>query len=142
MASTSPSQSRSPQNDRSLGALISELAQDTTTLVQQEVALAKAEISEKTSRVGRSISTLAIGALVLLAGLLVLIDFAIYGLAELLPADLSPWLGALIVGVILAVIGYIILQSGRKKIESTTVIPERTAASLQRDKAMVKEHVS
>jgi drug/metabolite transporter (DMT)-like permease len=78
----------------------------------------------------------------LLAGLLALIDFAIYGLAELLPADLSPWLGALIVGVILAVIGYIMLQNGRKEIKSTTLTPNRTATSLQRDKEMVKEHVS
>jgi drug/metabolite transporter (DMT)-like permease len=78
----------------------------------------------------------------LLAGLLALIDFAIYGLAELLPADLSPWLGALIVGVILSVIGYVMLQNGRKEIKSTTLTPNRTVTSLQRDKEMVKEHVS
>jgi drug/metabolite transporter (DMT)-like permease len=142
MASTQHSQVHTPQDDRSLGALISELAQDTTTLVQQEVALAKAEMSEKASQVGRGISTLAIGGVVLLAGLLALLDFAIYGLAELLPEDLSPWLGALIVGVIVAVIGFIMLQSGRKKIQSTTLTPNRTATSLQRDKEMVKEHVS
>jgi drug/metabolite transporter (DMT)-like permease len=142
MASTQPSQVHTPQDDRSLGALISDLAQDTTTLVQQEVALAKAEMSEKASQVGRGISTLAIGGVVLLAGLLALLDFAIYGLAELLPEDLSPWLGALIVGVIVAVIGFIMLQSGRKKIQSTTLTPNRTATSLQQDKEMVKEHVS
>ena len=142
MASTQHSPVHTPQDDRSLGALISELAQDTTTLVQQEVALAKAEMSEKASQVGRGISTLAIGGVVLLAGLLALIDFAIYGLAELLPEDLSPWLGALIVGAILSVIGYVMLQNGRKEIKSTTLTPNRTAASLQRDKEMVKEHVS
>jgi hypothetical protein len=142
MATTQHTQVHTPQDDRSLGTLISELAQDTTTLVQQEVALAKAEMSEKASQVGRGISTLAIGGGILLAGLLALIDFAIYGLAELLPPDLSPWLGALIVGVILSAIGYIMLQNGRKEIKSTTLTPERTATSLQRDKDMVKEHVS
>jgi hypothetical protein len=142
MATTPHTQVQTPQDNRSLGTLISELAQDTTTLVQQEVALAKAEMSEKASQVGRGISTLAIGGVVLLAGLLALIDFAIYGLAELLPPDLSPWLGALIVGVVLSVIGYIMLQNGRKEIKSTTLTPERTATSLQRDKDMVKEHVS
>lgn len=141
MASSQPSPMHTSQEERSLGVLISELAQDTTTLVQQEVALAKAEMSEKASQVGRGVSTLAIGAVVLLAGLLALIDFAIYGLAELLPEDLSPWLGALIVGAILAVIGYIMLQNGREEIKSTTLTPDRTAASLQRDKEMVKEHV-
>jgi hypothetical protein len=142
MASTQHTDIHTSQDNRSLGTLISELAQDTTTLVQQEVALAKAEMSEKTSQIGRGISTLAIGGVVLLAGLLALIDFAIYGLAELLPPDLSPWLGALIVGVVLSVIGYVMLQNGRKEIKETTLTPERTATSLQRDKEMVKEHVS
>jgi hypothetical protein len=142
MASTQHTDIHTSQDNRSLGTLISELAQDTTTLVQQEVALAKAEMSEKTSQIGRGISTLAIGGVVLLAGLLALIDFAIYGLAELLPPDLSPWLGALIVGVVLSVIGYVMLQNGRQEIKETTLTPERTATSLQRDKEMVKEHVS
>jgi uncharacterized membrane protein len=142
MAATQHTQVHTPQDNRSLGTLISELAHDTTTLVQQEVALAKAEMSEKASQVGRGISTLAIGGVILLAGLLALIDFAIYGLAELLPPDLSPWLGALIVGAILSVIGYVMLQSGRKEIRTMTLTPERTATSLQRDKDMVKEHVS
>jgi hypothetical protein len=142
MAATQHTQVHTPQDNRSLGTLISELAHDTTTLVQQEVALAKAEMSEKASQLGRGISTLAIGGVILLAGLLALIDFAIYGLAELLPPELSPWLGALIVGVILSVIGYVMLQSGRKEVRTTTLTPERTATSLQRDKEMVKEHVS
>jgi hypothetical protein len=142
MATTPHTQIHTPQDNRSLGTLISELAQDTTTLVQQEVALAKAEISEKTSQLGRGVSTLAIGGVVLLAGLLALIDFAIYGLAELLPPDLSPWLGALIVGAILSVIGYVMLQKGRQEIKTTTLTPERTATSLQRDKEMIKEQVS
>jgi hypothetical protein len=142
MATPQHTQVHTPQDNRSLGTLISELAQDTTTVVQQEMALAKAEMSEKASQLGRGISTLAIGGVILLAGLLALIDFAIYGLAELLPPELSPWLGALIVGVILSVIGYVMLQSGRKEVRTTTLTPERTATSLQRDKEMVKEHVS
>jgi hypothetical protein len=142
MASTQHTDIHTSQDNRSLGTLISEFAQDTTTLVQQEVALAKAEMSEKASQIGRGISTLTIGGVVLLAGLLALIDFAIYGLAELLPPDLSPWLGALIVGVVLSLIGYVMLQNGRKEIKETTLTPERTATSLQRDKEMVKEHVS
>jgi len=142
MATTPHTQVHAPQDDRSLGTLISELAQDTTTLVQQEVALAKAEMSEKASQVGQGISTLVIGGVVLLAGFLALIDFAIYGLAELLPPDLSPWLGALIVGVIVSVIGYVMLQNGRRKMRETSLAPQRTATSLQRDKEMVKEHLS
>ena len=141
MATPNPASNHVNQEDRSLGALISELAQDTTTLVQQEVALAKAEMSEKASHLGQSVASLAIGAAVLLAGLLALLDAVIYGIAEILPASLSPWLGALIVGAILAVVGYALVQKGREDIKSTSLTPERTAASLQRDKDMVKEHI-
>jgi uncharacterized BrkB/YihY/UPF0761 family membrane protein len=129
------------KDERSLGTLFSELSQETSTLVQQEVALAKAEMSEKLSHFGHAIASLAIGGLVLFAGLLVLLDAVVYGISELLPPELRPWLAALIVGAIVAGIGFILLQKGRGTLQSGTLTPQRTAESLRRDKDMVKEHV-
>jgi len=131
-----------PKDERSLGTLFTELSQETTTLVQQEVALAKAEVSEKIAHLGRAVASLAIGGLVLFAGLLVLLDAAVYGVSKLLPAELSPWLAALIVGGIVAGMGYNLVQQGRKTLQATTLAPQRTAESLRRDTDMVKEHVS
>jgi hypothetical protein len=130
------------KDERSLGTLFSELSQETTTLVQQEVALAKAELSEKLAHLGRAVASLAIGGLVLFAGLLVLLDAAVYGLSTLLPPELRPWLAALIVGGVVAGIGFVLLQKGRSTLHSATLAPQRTAESLRRDKDMVKEHVS
>ena len=131
----------SNKEDRSFGSLFAELTQETTTLVQQEVALAKAEMSEKISQVGSGLATLIIGGFVLFAGLLKLLDAVIFGIAELLPPDLTPWLAALIVGGIVAIIGAVMLQKGRSNLKSTNLAPQRTAESLRRDKEFAKEQV-
>ena len=131
----------SNKEDRSFGSLFAELTQETTTLVQQEIALAKAEMSEKISQVGSGLATLIIGGFVLFAGLLKLLDAVIFGIAKLLPPDLTPWLAALIVGVIVAIIGAVMLQKGRSNLKSTNLAPQRTAESLRRDKEFAKEQV-
>lgn len=129
------------RDDRSLGTLFSELTRETTTLVQQEIALAKAETSEKLSQLGSGLASLAIGGLVLFAGLLKLLDAVIFGLGELFPPDLTPWLAALIVGGIVALIGAVMLQKGRSNLQPQNLVPQRTVDSLQRDQELVKEHV-
>jgi hypothetical protein len=131
----------SGKGDRSFGSLLTELTQETTTLVQQEVALAKAEMSEKISQVGSGLATLIIGGFILFAGLLKLLDAAIFGIAELLPPDLTPWLAALIVGVVVAIIGAVMLQKGRSNLKSGNLAPRRTAASLRRDKEFAEEQI-
>jgi ABC-type anion transport system duplicated permease subunit len=129
------------KDDRSLGTLITDLTRKTTTLFQQEVALGKAEVSEKISQLGNGLALLVIGGFILFAGLLKLLDAAIYGIGELLPADLSPWLAAVIVGGIVAIIGIIMLQKGRKNLKPQHLVPHRTAESLQRDKEFAKEQI-
>jgi xanthine/uracil permease len=129
------------RDDRSIGMLVSELSQETTTLLQQEIALAKTEMSEKVSQVSTALVRLALGGLVLFAGLLVLLDALVYGLSEIMPPDLTPWLPALLVGIVVAIIGAILLQKGRSNLQTSSLMPQRTATSLQRDTTMVKEQV-
>ena len=50
------------RDDRSLGELFAELAQETSTLVRQEVELARVELSQKAARVGRDVASLVVGA--------------------------------------------------------------------------------
>jgi hypothetical protein len=58
------------QDDRSLGELFSALATDTSTLVRQEVELAKTEMTQKATRVGKDIGFLLAGGAVAYAGFL------------------------------------------------------------------------
>jgi hypothetical protein len=56
------------KEDRSLGQLFADLMNETRTLLQQEVQLAKTEMTEKASRVGKDITSLVIGGAIAYAG--------------------------------------------------------------------------
>jgi glycerol uptake facilitator-like aquaporin len=135
------SRDHSTDDDRSLGTLVADLTRESTTLVQQEMALARAEVSEKVSQIGTALASLIIGGLVLFAGLLKLLDAAIYGVGELFPPDLGPWLAALIVGAIVAIIGVVMVQKGRRNLQPHHLVPQRTVDSLQHDKEFAKEQL-
>lgn len=126
------------QSDRSLGELFGDLARDMGTLVSQEVALARTEMTEKASRVGKDIAFLAVGGLIVYAGLLAIIAAAIVLLAE---NGLSWWLSALLVGVVVAVIGYVIVQKGIAALKREDLAPRQTIESLKEDTQWAKEQI-
>jgi hypothetical protein len=66
----------------------------------------------------------------------------VYGIAELLPPDMSPWLAALAVGLVVGIIGYALLKKGQNDLEPENLAPRRTAESLQKDKRMLEEKIS
>src|SRR5215207_6412165 len=56
------------REERSIGELFAELSQKTTTLIRQEIQLAKAEMSQKASRVGKNVGFLLMGAVLVVKG--------------------------------------------------------------------------
>lgn len=127
------------RNDKSLAALFSDLTRDTVELVRQEIALARAELSQKVGTAQAALASMAIGAAVILAGLFLLLQAVVQGLAQVLPPDMAPWLSPLIVGAIVAAIGYAMLKAGKEKLDPDHLVPQRTMDSLRRDKAVVQE---
>lgn len=126
-----------PKQERSLMELFTALTQNTSELVRQEVALAKAEASEKISQAGSAVASLAVGGLLAFAGLLILLQALVVGLAEFMEG----WLASLIVGGLVALIGIGLLQAGRSALKAQNLSPRRTTESLRRDKDMVKEQM-
>lgn len=126
------------KEDRTFSTLLKDLAQQTSTLVRQETKLAIAEMSHKKNETQRNLTVLAMGVGLLLVGLIYILDAVVYGVAELLPPDYSPWLAALIVGVLVSLIGYILIAISKPNLEPENLAP-KTADSLERDKNMVKE---
>jgi hypothetical protein len=114
--------------DRSLGDLFSTLANEVSTLVRQEVRLARVEVSQKASQVGRDIGLLAVGGLVAYAGLLAIVAAAILGLAA---AGLPTWLSAFLVGLVVAVVGYVLLRRGLDNLKQNSLAPQQTLKSLK-----------
>lgn len=127
------------RHDRPLTALLGDLMQDAATLVRKEVALARAEMSEKISQAGTGVAYLVIGGALAFAALLVLLDALVLALVEIL--DISPTLAALIVGVIIAIIGLVLVQKGRRDLKPSHLTPERTVDSIRRDAQLAKEQV-
>lgn len=126
--------------DTSFGSLFSNLTHEVTSLVRKEIELAKAELSEKASQATSGITSIAVAGAVLMSGFLVLLAAAVYGLNTVLPPNTTPWLSALIVGGIVVVIGFIMLKSGQKKLETQSLRPNRTMASVKSDQGLARQH--
>ena len=124
--------------DASIGTLIGDLLSDTSRLMRDEVRLAKAEVGDKVSQARSGAIMLALGVGTILLGAIYLIQSAIYILVELrVPA----WLSALIVGGVIALIGYFLMRKGLSDLKAKNLAPTRTQANLSRDAHMVKETV-
>ena len=134
------------RDERSVSGMVRELRDQMTTLVRDEVALAKAELGEKVSRLGRNGGYLGTGALVAFAGLIVLLMAASAGLyAGLVAAGLSHmtsgWLAPLIVGAVVLGIGYGLVQKAISTLRNESLVPQRTAESVREDADWMKRKV-
>jgi len=124
------------KQDRSLGELFGDLTRDTSTLVRQEVQLAKTELTQQVTRAGKDVGVIAAGGALAYAGLLALVAAVI---AILVVIGLPVWLAALIVGVVLAVAGYFLVQSGLKALKTTNMAPKQTIETLKEDAEWAKQ---
>lgn len=121
--------------DRSLSDLLSELAGDFSTLVRQEVDLAKAEVKQEAKHAGQAAGALVGGAVAAFVALLLLAFALAWGLAEVLP----PGFAFLIVGLLFAVVAGVLLQSGRKKLQHVEPAPTQTIETLKEDKQWLQD---
>jgi hypothetical protein len=116
--------------DASASELVKQLSEQTSRLVQQEMELAKAELSEKGKQAG-------IGA-GLFGGAGV---FGLYALGSLTAAAIAAlglamdtWLAALIVAVIWAAVAGVMALLGRTRMQkSAPPIPEQSVESVKED---------
>ena len=126
------------KDDRSLGELFAELTREMGTLVRAEVELARVEMTQKASRVGKDIGFLAAGAAVAYAGLLAILAAVIIGLAAL---GVPWWLAALLVGLVVAGVGYALVQRGLSALKREDLTPRQTIETIKEDKDWAKEQI-
>jgi uncharacterized membrane protein YqjE len=116
--------------ERPIGELLKQLSQETTTLVKQELDLAKAEVAQKGQQAGKGagmfggagvMGFLALAALT--AALIMAIDKAV-----------PNWAAALIVAAVYAAIAGVLALQGRNKVkEATPPVPEQAVESVKED---------
>ena len=116
--------------ERPVSELLKEFSEQATTLVRQEVELARLELTEKGRRAGLGLGmfggtgVFALGAFgALTAGLVLLLDEA-----------MAAWLGALIVAVAYAAVAAVLALAGKKEVErAVPPIPEQATESVKED---------
>jgi uncharacterized membrane protein YqjE len=116
--------------DRPIGDLLKQLSEQTTTLVRQELELAKAEVSEKGKKAGAGAGMFGGAGAAAMLGLGGLTAAAI----TLLDNAMSTQLAALIVSVVwFAIAGVLALQGRNKVQEATPPVPEQATESVKED---------
>ena len=127
------------RDERSLGDLFSDLSRETTTLVRQEVQLAKAELTQSATEVARGIGMLVAGGAVAYAGLLFLLLAIVFGLIE---AGWDAWLSALVVGLVVVAIGAVLVLRARESLKPANLAPQKTVETLKEDAEWAKEQIT
>jgi len=130
---------RGIREDRSLGELFGQLSQDMSLLFRQEIQLARAEMSEKISRLTTNLISVVAGGFVAYVGALAIVAALILALHEV--ADISPWVSALIVGALFAIAGYVMLNRGLKELKRVDLAPRRTVENIKEDVQAIKDDV-
>jgi uncharacterized membrane protein YqjE len=116
--------------ERPLGDLVKQLGTQTSTLVRQELDLAKAELSEKGRVAGKGAGLLGGAALVGLMAAGALTATLILALSEAIDA----WLAALIVTLVMAALAAVLAIQGRNRIRAATPpVPEQTVETVKED---------
>ena len=116
--------------ERPVGELMKQLAQETSTLVRQEIELAKAEVAQKGKKAGTGIGMVGAAGVVGLLAAGALTAFFILALDGLMPA----WAAALVVAIVYAIIAGALYMMGREKVqEAGSPVPEQTVETLKED---------
>jgi hypothetical protein len=132
-------QQRGIREERSLGELFGQLSQDMSLLFRQEIQLARAEMSEKISRLTTNLVSVIGGGFVAYVGALAIVAALILALHEL--ANIAPWVSALIVGAVFAIAGYLMLNRGLKELKRVDLTPRRTVENIKEDVQAIKDDV-
>ena len=122
--------------EQSIGELLKQLSEETTTLVRKELELAKAEVTEKGKQAG--IGAGMFGG----AGLFGLFAFGALTAAFIGAVDLAVpfWAAALIVAAVYGAIAGVLALTGKNKVqEATPPVPEQAVDNVKEDVAWTKQ---
>lgn len=126
-----------PGAPEGLGTMIGGIIGDLQEIVRGEVQLAKTELKEDASTIGRGAGFLAGAALIGLVGFI----FLMLAVTYLLDEWVDRWIAAGIVAVVLLIIAAILAQSGRSQLKSASLKPEQTIETLKEDKEWASRQI-
>jgi hypothetical protein len=125
-------------SSRSIPDLVSDAFAQLAKLVGNEFDLARAELSDKASQVGRAAAIIGAGAVILMPALVLLL-FAVA--AALIRSGFSEPVSYLMTGAGTALVSGALIATGLNRLSGDALKPSVTLDQVQRDKVAVKEMV-
>jgi ABC-type siderophore export system fused ATPase/permease subunit len=123
------------KEERPLKELFSELFQEVGTMFRDELALAKAEMSVKIKQEIRDVAMVAIGGIIIYAGLFFLLGSVVAALWLVMPL----WLSSLLVGIVTMLAGYLMIQKGKKEMQEREMKPTETIETVKESKEWIQK---
>lgn len=124
-----------PSAEASVGQLMTQLSEQTSRLVRDELLLAKTELQQTAKHAGVGAGLFSAAGVLALFGLGALITTAIIALGLVLPL----WVAALIVAGALFLAAGIAGLVGKQQAQQASPTPQRTVENVKRDVDEVKE---
>jgi uncharacterized membrane protein YqjE len=115
--------------ERPVGELVKELSSQTSTLVRQEIELARAELQQKGKLAGKGAGMLGGAALAALLALGALTA----GLVALLDTAMATWVAALIVMALWAIVALVLAKAGQTSLHRATPPAPQTVETVKED---------
>jgi hypothetical protein len=123
--------------DHSPAALLRQLVGETALLFRKEIALAASEVGQSIESAKAGAISLASGGAVLYAGVLFLLGAAAFALALVVPM----WAGWLIVGAVTTIVGFMMVQAGKRRVSANSFAPTRTVDALRKDSDAIRRQM-
>ncbi|MCX2721440.1 phage holin family protein [Roseibium salinum] len=117
-------------------SIFGDLLTHATNLMRGEFDLARAEMNDNLKSAGAAVGMIVGGVVIALTALNVLAAATVSALTE---AGIAAGWSAMIVGVTLAIIAFVLAQKGMKDLKLSNLAPTRTARNVRRDAATVRE---
>jgi hypothetical protein len=134
-----PANGRAALRQRPAAELMRDLSTQVSTLVRQELELAKVELTAKGRQAGLGAGMLGGAGLLALYGVGAVVAAAILGLST----AVAGWLAAIIVAVVLfAVAGVLALMGKSRAQRAVPPVPEQTVETIKEDLRYTKEQVA
>ena len=125
-------------DERSLGDLFGDLSRQLTTLIRQEIDLARTEMTAKATSAGREAALIGAGGALAYGGALVLLGAIVLILIQV---GVDAWLSALIVGTIAVALGAVLVDRGRSRLSQVDIVPERAIETAKDEAEWAKEQL-
>ena len=123
------------ETEEPVSVLLKRIGQDASTLVRQEIALAKLEVRESVKGLAKDAGKLGTAAGLGLFGGFALLAFVIIGLGDLIN---NYWLSALIVAVLLLGAAAVMAKGALDHMKKNSLKPEETVQTLIEDQRWAK----